>query len=92
MIPLKAAYEDPEFYSQEDPFFGNQDVWRVFAETAKNIRGVRPLNNYDQDFEDSYALAVKTINASNGDITAQEITQTVVDELVNKHPELVLEE
>ena len=92
LIPLKAAYEDPEFYSQEDPFFGNQDVWRVFAETAKNIRGVRPLNNYDQDFEDSYALAVKTINASNGDITAQEITQTVVDELVNKHPELVLEE
>ncbi len=50
------------------------------------------MNNYDQDFEDSYALAVKTINASNGDITAQEITQTVVDELVNKHPELVLEE
>lgn len=92
LIPLKAAYEDTSFYSQKDPFFNNQDVWQVFANTAQNIKGVRPLNNYDQDFEDSYALAVKTINANGGDITADEITETMVEELTNKHPELIKEE
>ncbi|MDO4296309.1 MAG: ABC transporter substrate-binding protein [bacterium] len=92
LIPYKPAYEETEFYSQEDPFFDNQDVWSVFADVAKNIKGVRPLNNYDQDFEDSYSLAVKTINASDGDITAQELIDTMVEELTNKHPDLVKEE
>lgn len=91
LIPYKPAYEDTAFYSQKDPFFKDQDVWQVFANVAKNIKGVRPLNNYDQDFEDSYALAVKTINASDGQITAEELVDTMVEELTNKHPELIKE-
>ncbi|MDO4306591.1 MAG: ABC transporter substrate-binding protein [Eubacteriales bacterium] len=91
LIPYKPAYEDPAFYSQTDPFFGDQDVWSVFAGVANSIKGVRPLNNYDEDFEDSYTLAVKTINASDGDITADELVDTMVDELINKHPDLIPE-
>ncbi|HIX14878.1 MAG TPA: extracellular solute-binding protein [Candidatus Hungatella pullicola] len=91
LIPYKPAYEDPSFYSQEDPFFNNQDVWQIFADVAKSIEGVRPLNNYDQDFEDSYALAVKTINATDGQITADELVDTMIEELSNKHPELIKE-
>lgn len=82
----KPTYDDPEFYTMEDPYFGGQDVQQIIAqEVLPNIGTVRAPSKYDQDIEDVYNLALKTINA-NPDVTVDELIATMESELMGKDP------
>ena len=49
----------------------------------------RASSKYDQDINDAYNLALKTINASvDGSITADELIASMTDELLIKQPDL----
>lgn len=88
--PYKPIYEDDTFYSAEDPYFQGQDVLKEFSQRVlNNITKVREPSQYDQDIDDVYNFAVKSINASDGtDITADELITQMEDELVNKNPDI----
>lgn len=82
----KPTYDDPNFYSMADPYFGGQDVQQIIAqEVLPNIGIVRSPSKYDQDIEDAYNLALKTINA-NADVTVDELIATMETELMGKDP------
>lgn len=88
--PYKPVYEQTDFYSREDEYFAGQDVLQAIAqEVLPNIKGVREPSKYDQDINDAYNLALKTINASvDGSITADELITSMTDELLIKQPDL----
>lgn len=86
--PYKPLYEQKDFYSAADPYFKGQDVLQDISQRVlPNIKGVRLPSKYDQDIDDVYNLAIKSINASDGaSITADEIIAQMKDDLINKQP------
>lgn len=86
----KPSYDDPDFYSSPDEFFGGQDVLKIIAqEVLSNIKGVREPSKYDQDIDDVYNLALKTINASeDGNVSVDELLESMKQELMTKQPDL----
>lgn len=88
--PYKPVYDDPTFYSQEDEYFGGQDVLQAIAQDVMpNIKGVRPPSKYDQDIDDAYNLVLKSINADvEGTLTADELVESMAEEMMNKQPDL----
>ena len=88
--PYKPVYEQTDFYSREDEYFAGQDVLQAIAQDVlPNIQGVREPSKYDQDINDAYNRALKTINASvDGSITADELIASMTDELLIKQPDL----
>lgn len=86
----KPTYEDESFYSRPDDFFAGQDVLKVIAQDVlPNIKGVRLPSRYDQDIDDVYNLALKTINASpDGKVSVDELLASMADELLTKQPDL----
>ena len=86
----KPAYEDESFYSRPDEFFAGQDVLKVIAQDVlPNIKGVRLPSRYDQDIDDVYNLALKTINASSdGNVSVDKLLESMKDELLTKQPDL----
>ena len=86
----KPAYEDESFYSRPDEFFAGQDVLQVIAQDVlPNIKGVRLPSRYDQDIDDVYNLALKTINASSdGNVSVDKLLESMKDELLPKQPDL----
>lgn len=88
--PYKPIYDDASFYSGADEYFAGQDVLQAIAqEVFPNIKGVRLPSKYDQDIDDVYNLALKTINAStDGSVTADSLIESMTDELLTKQPDL----
>lgn len=85
----KPSYEDESFYTREDEFFAGQDVLKAFAqEVLPNVKGVRLPSKYDQDIDDVYNLALKTINASDGNVSVDELIDSMKTELMIKQPDL----
>ena len=75
---------------QQGQFEGTAVFRREIAQDVlPNIQGVREPSKYDQDINDAYNLALKTINASvDGSITADELIASMTDELLIKQPDL----
>ena len=88
--PYKGVYKDPSFYSKVDPYFGGQDVQKIFArDVLPHIKPVRMATKYDQQINDAINLAIKTINASDGtNISVGNLINQMEDDLVNKMPAL----
>ena len=86
----KPSYENEDFYTNPDEFFAGQDVQKIIAQDVlPNIKGVRAPSKYDQDLDDVYNLALKTINASgDGDVSVDDLIASMEDELMVKQPEL----
>lgn len=88
--PYKPIYDDASFYSGADEYFAGQDVLQAIAqEVFPNIKGVRLPSKYDQDIDDVYNLALKTINAStDGSVSVDSLIESMTDELLTKQPDL----
>lgn len=88
--PYKGVYEKEDFYTKEDEYFAGQDVQKAIAQDVlPNIEGVREPSKYDQDIDDAYNLALKSINADvEGELTAEELIDSMEGELLNKQPQL----
>lgn len=88
--PYKPLYEDASFYSGADDYFAGQDVLQAISqEVFPNIKGVRLPSKYDQDIDDVYNLALKTINASvDGSVSVDSLIESMTDELLTKQPDL----
>lgn len=53
------------------------------------ISKVREPSKYDQDIDDAYNLALKSINADvQGKLTADELIESMTEELLTKQPQL----
>jgi len=87
---MKSTYEDENFYSKPDEFFGGQDVFKTFAkEIAPNMAPSRPVNKYDQEINSAISIAITTINSSkDGNISVDDIIKKVEDDVLAKVPEL----
>lgn len=88
--PYKPVYEQEDFYSRSDEYFAGQDVLKAIAqEVLPNITEVRAPSKYDQDIDDVYNLVLKSINADvNGELTADELIESMTEELLIKQPDL----
>lgn len=88
--PYTPLYEKPEpFYSAEDEWFAGQDVmYEIQSRVLPSIKAARIPVPYDQDINDVYSLALKSINAARGDVNIDELLQTMADELITNNPEL----
>jgi multiple sugar transport system substrate-binding protein len=88
--PLKTIYEsDDIFYTKEEEWFAGQDVLAdIQTKVLPNITAARIPVPYDQDIDDVYNLACKSINAAKGDIDIDELLGTMADELITNSPEL----
>ncbi len=89
---IKSVYEDPEFYSRTDSFFGGQDIDKMFAYTIipkMDETNVRPLNKYDVEVKDAVSSALKTINASeDGNVDVAELILQIETDILSRCPEL----
>ena len=89
---IKKVYEDENFYSRTDEFFGGQDIDKLFAYTIipkMNETNVRPLNKYDVEVKDAVNSALKTINASpDGNVDVSELITKIEDDILSRCPEL----
>ena len=89
---IKSVYDDPDFYSREDSFFGGQDIDKLFAYTIipkMDETNVRPLNKYDVEVKDAVSSALKTINASpDGNVDISSLISQVEQDILSRCPEL----
>ena len=86
----KPVYNDPDFYSAEDAFFGGQDILQFFAQTIMpNMAESRPVDQYDIEVNEAATLAIKTISASDGtNVTSEQLIDEMTVEIHNKVPDL----
>ncbi len=88
--PMKSVYADPSFYSNPDPYFGNQDVLKYFAQDLRqNMVPSRPVTQYDTEVNESISLALADISAStDGNLSLDALVKKVIDSVREKVPEL----
>lgn len=87
--PFKNVYKDPQFYSQADPYFGGQDVLAKFASIANNVIIPPPVTKYDKEINDSFSLAVKTIDSNNGgQLSEDELITKMMKDITSQVPEI----
>lgn len=92
MSAYKPVYEDEEFYSVEDEFFGGQNVLKTYAQSIIPSTAVpRKVHQYDMEVNDAVLIAMKAIADSKGDITVDQILADITNEVINKVPELAAE-
>ena len=89
---IKSVYEDENFYSRTDEFFGGQDIDKLFAYSIipkMNETNVRPLNKYDVEVKDAVSSALKTINASqDGNVDVSALIAQIEEDILSRCPEL----
>ncbi len=89
---IKSVYDDPEFYSRTDEFFGGEDIDALYAYTIipkMNETNVRPLNKYDVEVKNAVSSALKTINGSaDGNVDVAALITQIENDLLSACPEL----
>jgi multiple sugar transport system substrate-binding protein len=86
-IPLKEAYNDPQFASQTDPFFGGQDLGKFWLEEAVPKIKVPNLTPYDQVIQESANLVLNLMN-SDSSVNADKALEKFIKEVKNKLPDV----
>lgn len=91
---MKSTYEDKNFYSKPDPFFGGQDVLKTFAQViAPKMAPSRAVSKYDQEINDAINVAITTINSSkDGNLSVDDLVKKIENDIVAKVPELQKEQ
>lgn len=86
---MKATYNNSEFYSIADSFFGGQDVQKKFAEIALSVIVGPSVTKYDREINSAINLAVKTINSNEkGNISVDSLIDSVEKDIMSQVPEL----
>ena len=88
--PYRPLYtSDKPFYSKEEEWFAGQDVMAAIqTRVLPSIKSVRKPVPYDQNINDVYNLACKSINAAKGKIKIDDLLDTMADELTTNNPDL----
>lgn len=91
--PYKPIYDKAEpFYTSPDEWFAGQDVLKdIQTRVLPSIKSVRTPVPYDQNIQDAYNLACKSINAARGNLDIDELLNTMANELITNNPELTRE-
>ena len=80
---------DANFYTQEDPYFAGQDIWKVYADRGLGqLQTAILVTPYDNDFTDACRQALLTINATRGNCNTDDLLDQIADDLMMKHAEL----
>ena len=87
--PMKNLYVDDRFYNKEDPYFGGQNLQRIFAlDILAKIKDPRLPTKYDQQVnDDGFNLALQQINTG-AEVTAAGLVQMMEDDLIKRNPGL----
>lgn len=89
LTSYKAAYQDPEFASIKNEWFGSQDIGKFWInEAAPNIK-IRPMTKYDNLIKDSVDLIVTSLN-NDAKMNADEALKKLIQEIKNRAPELTV--
>jgi multiple sugar transport system substrate-binding protein len=86
-IPLKEAYDDPQFASKTDSYFGGQDLGKFWLEEAVPQIKLPDLTPYDQVINESSNLILNLMN-SDTSVTADQAIEKYVIEVKNKLPDV----
>lgn len=89
-VSNRSLYEpDANFYTQEDPYFAGQDIWKVYADRGLGqLQTAILVTPYDNDFTDACRQALLTINATRGNCNTDDLLDQIADDLMMKHAEL----
>lgn len=86
---LKSIYDNPDFYSSTDSFFGGQDIMKKFSQDiAKNMASTQPVSKYDNDINSAISLGVKVINSSKSSPSVDKLIADIKKDIGDKIPEL----
>lgn len=88
---IKSLYNDPNFYSKSDPYFGGENVDKLFAQIVKTTQqsSIRRVSPYDSDVSDAVNAALMTLNASpDGNVDITSLLDQVQTAVLNKNPNL----
>ncbi len=87
--PVKEFYDDPAFISNEDPYFGNQDVGKLlYGEVVPNMQ-IPPSTEYDGVCTEVMTLLLQNIMGDNS-YTAKQALADGITEVKNKLPDVVV--
>lgn len=92
--PVKKRYEEPDFYSMKDEWFGGQDIFKKFSEMTLTSKGIAPeYSEYLSVVQEQINIALKTINASKDgqDINVDELLKNIEDQVVMKEPDIKIQ-
>jgi len=86
--PLKSLYKDDKFYDLADPFFGGQNLQKIFAQDIlAKIKDPRRPNKYDQQVASAFNVAIQKINTG-ADVNVADLVTLMETELMQRNPEL----
>lgn len=61
-IHYKPAYDDPNFKSNVDPYFGGQDIGEMFFDKIAPTVKLKPVSKYDNSIADSCKLVLGAVS------------------------------
>ncbi len=87
LTSYKAAYEDPEFASIKNEWFGGQDIGKYWIDEVAPAVKIRPMSKYDNIIKDSVDLIVTSLN-NDSNMGVDEAMKKLIQEIKNRAPEL----
>lgn len=86
-VPLKSVYEDPNFASSPDSFFGGQDIGSFWMNDVVPTIDTPKMSPYDTIVSDANALVINVLNANYKE-TADRALEKMISEVKAKLPEV----
>lgn len=87
--PYKAPYENPEYTSQVDPYFGGQDVGKLLYQDIMPKMKIAKRTEYDGVASEVLTLVMNNIIADDG-VTADQALAQALEEMQNRLPDVVV--
>jgi multiple sugar transport system substrate-binding protein len=84
ITPVKEFMDKPGFYSQAEPYWGNQDIGKFFMDNMHAVK-VKKLGKYDSYLEANFVLGLQEIKAGK---TADEAVNAMIADIKKNVPEL----
>lgn len=84
ITPVKEFMDTPGFYSQPEPYWGDQDVGKFFMDNMSAVK-VKKLGKFDSYMEANFVLGLQQIKAGK---TADEAVAAMIADIKKNVPEL----
>jgi len=89
-IALKSMYDNNQFVSNKDPFFGGQDIGNTFFNELNTGIAIRPITQYDPIVLDAFNLVSQKLN-SDTTFGVDDAVSMFINEVQNKANELTVD-
>ncbi|MDD3278457.1 MAG: extracellular solute-binding protein [Lachnospiraceae bacterium] len=87
--PVKSFYDEPEFISKVDPYFGNQDVGKLLYGKVVPEMTVPAVTEYDGVCDEVLTMVLQSIMGDNN-YTAEQALEDGITEVKNKLPDVTV--